>query len=293
MKNSFTSFLISTFILLNIYNSGKGQVSESLPVIPVGTDAYLMWETLPLHKIGIRAYMRSTYDMDGNNRAADASHFLYQESDSFNVILEVKGQGVLYFIRTNHFHGSPWHYEIDNEDFIVKETSTDDPINAKTKYKEVKFIPDHLFPNPLTFTWETTKGADLNWVPLGFEEHLRLAYSRTFYGTGYYIYHMIPPGTSHLSKPVNKWDKSPPSQEVLDLLNNAGTDILEDKSEMKKHSGKINLIANEAVNIINLTNGPSMIRSINLKVPIQAIVDGGKKNLFSLLNIPGEPRNWI
>ena len=92
--------------------------SDEPPVIPVGLDAYRMWDKLPYHRIGIRAYMRSTYDREGNNRTADASHYLYQESDTFNVSLDVEGPGVLYFKRTNHWHGSPWHYEVDGDDFI-------------------------------------------------------------------------------------------------------------------------------------------------------------------------------
>ena len=42
-------------------------------MIPVGLDAYRMWDRLPYHRIGVRAYMRSTYDREGNNRTADAS----------------------------------------------------------------------------------------------------------------------------------------------------------------------------------------------------------------------------
>jgi len=93
--------------------------SSEPPIIPVGLDAYRMWDKLCYHRIGVRAYMRSTYDREGNNRTADASHFLYQESDDFNVSLDVKGPGVLYFKRTNHWHGSPWHYEVDGEDFYL------------------------------------------------------------------------------------------------------------------------------------------------------------------------------
>jgi hypothetical protein len=51
--------------------------------------------------------MRSTYDRRGGNESADASHFLYQERDDFNVNLDVEGPGVLYFARYNHWHGSP------------------------------------------------------------------------------------------------------------------------------------------------------------------------------------------
>src|ERR1700736_3960935 len=99
------------------------------PVIPVGLDAYRMWERWPYQRIGARAYMRSTYDRRGGNEGADASHFLYQLADDFNVTLDVEGAGVLYFARYNHWHGSPWHYEVDRTDYIVQETSTADPLH--------------------------------------------------------------------------------------------------------------------------------------------------------------------
>ena len=97
------------------------------PMIPVGLDAYLMWERWPYQRIGARAYMRSTYDRAGGNEGADASHFLYQLADDFNVTLDVEGQGVLYFARYNHWHGSPWHYVVDGTDHLVQESSSADP----------------------------------------------------------------------------------------------------------------------------------------------------------------------
>ena len=94
------------------------------PVIPVGLDAYRQWERWPYQRIGARAYMRSTHDRTGGNESADASHFLYQESNTFNVSLDVEGAGVLVFARYNHWHGSPWHYEVDGRDHIVQESSS-------------------------------------------------------------------------------------------------------------------------------------------------------------------------
>ena len=67
------------------------------PVIPVVGDAYRLWERWPVQRIGARADMRSTYDRRGGNEGADASHFLYQQADDFNVSLDVAGPGVLYF----------------------------------------------------------------------------------------------------------------------------------------------------------------------------------------------------
>src|ERR1035437_1038513 len=83
------------------------------PVIPIGLDAYRQWDRWPYQRIGARAYMRSTYDRLGGNEGADASHFLYQLADDFNVTLDVAGTGVLYFARYNLWHGTPWHDEVD------------------------------------------------------------------------------------------------------------------------------------------------------------------------------------
>ena len=47
-----------------------------------------------------------------------------------------------------------------------------------------------------------TRGADLNWVPMPFERSFTLAYGRTHYGTGYYIYHSFPEGADNLSAPL-------------------------------------------------------------------------------------------
>src|SRR5438046_1513580 len=100
---------------------------EEPPEIAVGLDAYRMWDRWAYQHIGERAYMRSTYDRSGGNEGADASHFLYQGADDFNVALDVEGPGLLAFARYNHWHGSPWHYVVDGADTIVTETSTADP----------------------------------------------------------------------------------------------------------------------------------------------------------------------
>ena len=175
--------------------------AEEPPVIPVGLDAYRQWERWPYQRIGARAYMRSTYDRRGGNEGADASHFLYQLADDFNVSLDVEGPGIFYFARYNHWHGSPWHYEVDGVDHIVQESST---ANPNRPVEGSVFLPAALFPRPLTWTWSVTKGADLMWVPIPFERSFRMAYSRTRYGTGYYIYHQYVRG-ANLSRPIRSW----------------------------------------------------------------------------------------
>jgi len=278
MKTAEAVTLLLLVCLLSSMATAVEQSNEP-PLIPVGLDAYRMWDRLPYHRIGVRAYMRSTYDREGNNRTADASHYLYQESDTFNVSLDVAGPGVLYFKRTNHWHGSPWHYEVDGEDFIVKETATDDPVDAKKKLDKTTFIPEELFPNPLTWTWSTTKGADLMWVPLPFEKSFRMAYSRTFYGTGYYIYHILSPGMKNLSRPLKSWDETPPDPEVLDLLGRAGTDIAPVGAGVRTLSGKLTMSPYQWTTVAELDQAPSSIRALKFTVPRGRAYDFGKCRL--------------
>jgi hypothetical protein len=71
---------------------------------------------------------------------------------------------------------------VDHTDHIVQESSTADPLHPK---EDSIFMRRSAFPAPLAMTWSDTRGADLSWVPIGFEKGFRMAYSRTFYATGY------------------------------------------------------------------------------------------------------------
>jgi hypothetical protein len=245
-------------------------------VIPVGLDAYRQWDRWPYQRIGARAYMRSTYDRAGGNEGADASHFLYQEADDFNVTLDVEGPGVLYFARYNHWHGSPWHYEVDGTDHLIRESSTADP---NRPVKDSVFLPDKLFPRPLAWTWSDTKGADLSWVPIPFERSFRMAYSRTRYGTGYYIYHQYVRGAK-LSRPLRAWDgKTPPDEDVRNLIARAGSDLVPrpatpegKKAGIQEKSGSLTLPARQAVTVVRLTDAPAMLRALELNVPKESAV---------------------
>lgn len=275
--------LLPAFVLSVLYFMASAEAelpqSDEPPVIPVGLDAYRMWDRLPQHRIGARAYMRSTYDREGNNRSADASHFLYQEAEDFNTTLDITGPGVLYFKRTNHWHGSPWHYEVDGEDTVVKETATADPVNAKKNLEETTFIPRELFPQPLTWTWSTTKGADLMWVPLAFEETFRIGYGRTYYGTGYYIYHRYAPGIANLSQPIASWTKTPPDPEVLKLIDRSGTDIAPRGEGVETIELKdLTLERNKWTTLAEL-DSPGNIRALKFTVPKDQAMDFGKARL--------------
>jgi Protein of unknown function (DUF2961) len=236
------------------------QPSSSEP-IPIGLDAYRAWDQWPRQRIGMRAYMRSTYDRRGGNEGADASHFLYQLADDFNVTLDVEGPGILLFSRYNHWHGSPWHYVVDGTDHIVQESSTRDPLHP---VPDSTFLPLAAFPSPLNETWATTRGADLVWSPISFARSFQMAYTRTHYGTGYYIYDQFVPGT-RLSRPIQSWNESVvPGQDVLDLIAKSGTDI--SPRGAKEVRGQVNVPASGAVTTVDL-KGKATIRLLGFSIP--------------------------
>ena len=250
----------------------KSNRSENslLPTIPIGADAYLMWDKLPVQQIGARAYMRSTYDREGRNASADASHYLFANEENYNVSLDVLGKGVFYFFRANHWHGSPWHFVIDGRDNIVKETGTLDPVNAKKNLKTSEFIPSEPFPQPIAWTWGTTKGADLIWTPMSFEKSMRIAYSRTRYGTGYYIYKLYA-NDEQFSRPIHSWDINQKfDQSVVDLIGKAGSDIA--PKDISTKQGKIKLDSEtKVVEIIKKKS--TVVRALKFSLPMDKAID--------------------
>ncbi len=255
------------------------------PVIPVGLDCYRMWDQWPSQRIGARAYMRSTYDRTGGNEGADASHFLYQRADDSNVTLDVVGPGVLYFARYNHWHGSPWHYVVDGTDHVLGETSTPDP--GRPVDGSV-FVPTAALPSPLALTWSTTMGADLMWVPVAFEKSFEMAYSRTHYGTGYYIYDLYV-GGAPLSRPITAWDAvTAPGADVLALVGRAGTDIAPqpgtpdgERLGITRREGNLATLGSEraAALLDTRVDHPATLRALELSVPRSSAIDFGRMRL--------------
>jgi len=262
--------LLGFFVMIA---AGRG---AEAPVIPVGLDAYRQWDRWPYQRIGVRTYMRSTYDRAGGNEGADASHFLYQLSDSNNIALDVEGPGILYFARYNHWHGSPWHYVVDGTDHVVQESSTARP---NEPVADSMFMPANLFPEPLAVTWAATKGADLSWVPIPFQRSFRMAYSRTHYGTGYFIYQQIIDG-ARLSQPIGSWDaQSAPDRNVLESIRRAGTDI-SPVANLTEVSGRLpDLGTNEIKVLAVLTNAPANIRKLSFSIPVEQAIAFGNARL--------------
>jgi hypothetical protein len=274
------SIAFVVLVLVGVF-CGNGRAGDP-PEIPVGLDAIRQWERWPVLRIGARAFLRSTYDRSGGNEGADASHFLYQEADDRNVVLDLQGPGIICFTRFNHWHGSPWIHEVDGVPHVVRESSTADPNHP---VPGATFLPARLFPEPLAFTWAATRGADLSWVPIPFEKTYRLAYGRTHYGTGYYIYQQFVPG-ARLSSPIRSWDfQTPPSDDVVALVARAGTDLVPtvDSPEGKRiglqsASGGGDLGRRSPLEIVRVS-GSGMIRALEFSAPREQAIALGRARL--------------
>jgi hypothetical protein len=237
------------------------------PVIPVGYDAFTQWARWPYLRIGVRAYMKSTFDRTGGNHNADAAHFIRQNEEDHGVVLDETGPGILWFVRHNHWHGSPWYYIVDGEETVVRETSTADPIDP---VPGSVFMPEELFPQGLTYTWSTTKGANLSWVPIPFEDSFQLNYGRARYGTGYFIFWKVMPGLENVSRPIESWsgsEQDEPPQKVLDLLDRSGTDIAPSGENATTKSGGLSLDSYETTTVLQSEQGPAMMRRLAFRVP--------------------------
>ena len=244
--------------------------AQQPPVIPVGLDAYRMWDHWADQKIGERAYMQSTFDRTGGNIGSDAGNYLFQVEDDVSVPLDVEGPGVLCFSRFNHWHGSPWNFIIDGKDHVIKETNTDDPMHRKTP---AVFLPEGLLTEPFDYTWTTTKGADLLWTPMEFTQSLRITFGHTHYGTGYFIYDKFTPG-AQLSHPLQAWDQDAPAQDVADLINRSGSDLLPAAGSpeagtrnLTGTSGSVVVPQDGPLSVAQLP-GPAVVRAIDFSVPV-------------------------
>lgn len=251
--------------------------SGPAPVIPVGLDAYRTWDRLPYLRIGVRAYLRSTYDRSGGNEGADASHFLRQEADDRNVALDVEGPGVLYFSRANNWHGSPWHYRVDGVDHVIRESNTATPASPSPGSV---FLPAAALPAPLAITSSVALGADLDWVPIPFTRALSIAYERTHYGTGYFILHQFPDQPENLSQPLVAWDEAPPDPAVVAWVAQAGADLAPAGSEVSTTRATVDLAPGAVTKALDFpAAGPQMVRAIRLRAPAASAVALGHARL--------------
>ncbi len=169
---------------------------------------------------------------------------------------------------------------VDGTDHVVQESTSADPTRPVSNSV---FMPEALFPAPLALTWSVTKGADLNWVPMPFEKSFRMAYSRTRYGTGYYIYQQFVRGIP-LSHPLQAWDgRTPPGNDVLELINRAGTDLAPQAGApgVVQVGGEALALGKDAILLLRdiVPKEPAMLRTLEISAPREQAISLGRARL--------------
>ena len=122
----------------------------------------------------------------------------------------------------------------------------------------------------MSWTWKTTKGADLIWTPIPFEKSFQLGYGKTAFGTGYYIYHLYA-NEEQLSQPIRSWNiNDTPNAKVISLLQQAGTDIA--PKNIATATGTLQL---KQTNILvkEIKARPSVIRALKIILPLHKAID--------------------
>jgi len=113
-----------------------------------------------------------------------------------------------------------------------------------------------------------------------------MAYSRTHYGTGYYIYHQFVEGIP-LSQRIRSWSTNvAPPADVLKLIGRAGDDLAPraDSREGRRlkteeRSGTLTLPAGETVMFLKLDRGPAAVRALEFSVPKEEAIEFGRARL--------------
>ena len=130
MKNAHSvyrfPFIFSLVILLTSFSA-----ADEPPVIPVGLDAYRMWDHWADQRIGQRTYMRE------HLRSCQRRKYVCRRQQlrfikspmAQSITLDLQGPGIVTFMRYNHWHGSPWHYTVDGVDHVLSESMSVRPVS--------------------------------------------------------------------------------------------------------------------------------------------------------------------
>jgi hypothetical protein len=96
-----------------------------------------------------------------------------------------------------------------------------------------------------------------------FAQSLQLAYERTHYGTGYYIFQRFPERAPNLSAPIASFmPDAPPPADVLELLGRAGEDISPTTTSTQETVREVDLPAQATRLLADFDDGPRVVRAL-------------------------------
>jgi hypothetical protein len=230
------------------------------PPLYLGLDAYRHWDKLSYLELGDRVWGQSTADLAGSNN--DYTHTLQDLIGGEHVLFDQTGPGLMTFMRMQESYGTPWNLYLDGQ---YRLTVSADSLGQ----------PQAPFPYPLSLNITQTQGSSIVATSLPFNQSMRWTSTKPN-GNFYSLYHKLAYGT-----PLTTWTGNEPTADVVQLLNQAGTDIAPTaatNSNISSQSGTINLFPGMTTPIATLT-GPSQLRAIQFRVPFDQKVPFGNTHL--------------
>jgi hypothetical protein len=112
-----------------------------------------------------------------------------------------------------------------------------------------------------------------------FQSSLRIAYERTHYGTGYFIYDQFVPGVQ-LSGALNTWAGTPPPPDIIEMFNRSGYNPLRDDGPPSVDSSKIISVPKDGtLPMVQFASGPAKLEAIEFTVPQADAIAFGRTRL--------------
>jgi len=179
------------------------------PTVPVGwtpTDN----GQVPYQRIGVRGTCVALRP-HGRKSRGDASHYLYAEpgdvTDTWSVPLTKSARGAS--TSSAPITGTAaWNYEVDGRRQIVEDTPRPNPVGAKGGLRRARSCRGPVS-KPLTWTWSTTRGANLMWVPLEFEKSCGSSTAGRARNGLFHLSSLRLPTMKHLSHPLHRGQDAP------------------------------------------------------------------------------------
>lgn len=103
-------FLLIVFQICLLTSAISGRDKLEIPKIPIGLDSNRKRDQWPAQRIGVCAFIKSTFDRTGGYESADASHFLFAHEENHNITLDLIDKGVFYFFPT--VTGTTWFLQL-------------------------------------------------------------------------------------------------------------------------------------------------------------------------------------
>jgi len=172
--------------------SGCGGAEPEADALPIGYDALLAFDALPL-LVDWPTYQASSYDRSGGN--SDAGHFIRVEENGEQVMLEAEGPGCIYRFWTTGIVVAGVPVQESDDVRVMMYFDGEEKPRVDLSVPEMFGLRDtYPFVPPLSRSFESGRGAweghaSISYVPIPFEKSIKITGRKMlFYQIDYYVF---------------------------------------------------------------------------------------------------------